>query len=290
MPPLPASHLTVILRMACAQLQVPYTRKGFGELDEAIDDRYQPSDVSIDQRYIDERIYKPLLECIETGNTAVNLGLPKVHKLCNFIGFADYDDFCRVWQQIGRFLQLEAFANKEHRIFKIIHNQSEERDLRARTTGATYPGQIVNREPALLLNNPSNKQLTELLQKETGILVISDTLLSSNTASTLSDWLTQNSFSGRLCAVWDLELKAIKEAIPSLPEELIISGKHLPMAIQVLQYFIENAVEQGEQKDSKGTQNIHIQDSGAIFLGENTTVTGEYIASRDMNITIHNKK
>lgn len=277
--------------MACAQLQVPYTRQGFGELDEEIDDRYKPVDTSVDQRYIDERIYKPLLECIETGNTTVNLGLPKVHKLCNFIGFTDYDHFTRVWQQIYRFLEIKALANKEHKAFKIIHNQNEERDLRARTIGATFPGQIVSREPALLLNNPSAEELTELLQKETGILVISDTLLSSNTASTLSNWLTQNSFSGRLCPVWDLELKAIKEAIPSLPEELIISGKHLPMAIQVLQYFIENAVEdQKQKKDSKGSQNIHIQDSGAIFLGENTTVTGEYIASRDMNITIHNKK
>lgn len=293
MPAVSVDHLTVILRMACAQAEVPLDRKGFKDLTDRIDDQYAPLDEDIDQRFVDEHIYKPLQKARADGNKTVSLGLPKVHKLCNYLGFRDYEHFQQEWLRVGKFLKKKAFQSDEkggapH--FRSIHDAELEQEAVMHWAGALYPEQAPNKDTSLLLSEPDANELTEYLSAETGVLWVADSWMNEEVNAALANWLLAKERSGCICVVWNMEKAHVKKNLPHLPEELVLSNHLLPLIIQVLQYYSEEAGNRGPEDELNKGQSINITDSGAVFLGGKNTVNADNVAHRDMHITIHNKK
>ena len=293
MPVVSIDHLTVILRMACAQAEVPLDRKGFKYLASKLGDQYAPHDEDVDQRYIDEHIFKPLQKAKTEGNKTVNLGLRKVHKLCNFLNLTDYEHFQQEWLRVGKFLRKKAFTvdqkgDKLH--YRSIHDVQKGSEFAMYWAGSVHPEQVLNKDPALLLNEPGVQELVEHLNSETGILWIAGAWMTDEVNTALSGWLQGTEQSGRICVVWDMEASEVKKACPRLPEELVLGNDLLPLIIQVLQYYTEEAKNNGKDRKNASGQSINIKDSGAVFLGGTNTVNADNVSHRDMHITIHNKK
>lgn len=270
--------------MACAREQAPFTRRGMDVLDEEIDDRYKPVEETISIKYLDEHVLKPVSQAHEKGNKTVNLGTGKLNKICDFIGFRDYQGFCFAWAQIGQFFNLHTL-NEEKDTFKCIYENTEEGSVSKQCNGAQYPEQNLNLASPLLLNSIDTKGLKDALNSETGIIIIGKEWLKDELATPLTEWFLNKSKQSTLCPVWTVKPKEVKQYLPTVPVDMILpSEPYFSLAFQYLQYYIEQPG-QGS-KDQHGVQTtVNVTDSGAVFTG-NPNITGKYISSRDMTINI----
>jgi len=280
----PVEHILVILRMACAREQTTFTRRGMDTLDEEIDDRYKPIEENISVKYLDEHVLKPVSVANEKGYKTVSLGKGKLNKLCDFIGFRDYQGFCDAWAQIGKFVNPRGL-NEKKSAFKCIYEHTEEGSVSKQCNGAQYPEQNLNLASPLLLNATNVNGLKDVLSSETGIIIMGKEWLKDELVSPLTKWLLNKPDEGTLCPVWNVHVKEVKKHLPTVPVDIILpSEPYFRLAFQYLQYYIEQAGQHSKDLH-QGQSIINITDSGAVFTG-NPNITGKYISSRDMTINI----
>lgn len=286
MPAYPIDHITVILRIACAREQATFNRKGMDVLAEEIDDQYEPAAEYISTKYLDEHLLKPIIKAHETGNKTVNLGSGKLNKLCDFIGFRDYEGFCQAWAQIDQFINHDSLTQGQ-RLFKCIYEITDEENVNMQCKGAPYPEQQLNLASPLLLAPTDVKTLEKALNTETGIAIVGYAWLEGDFTSLWTNWFATTKNPGRLCPVWNMNVKEAKKLLPSVPMNRILSAEpYFHLIFQRFQYIMEQGSSSTHgKKDQQST--INITDSGAVFTG-NPTISGKYISSRDMTINIKN--
>lgn len=285
MPAFPINHIAVMLRLACAKEQVPLTRQGMDALDEAIDDQYRPKDQEITVRYLDERLLKPVLEATKTGASTLKTGQPRIDKICNFIGFRDYEGFSRAWSLVAHYLKPDSWSTHGEGL-QFICARADEALATKLYQSAKYPEQKSELISPRVLHELDTEALSTMLHNAQGILCIPKAWLKPEFAPIWNEWLCDAQQRGQLCPIWNADIENVKQLLPNVPKEQLLSAEsYCGLATQYLIYHLEQASPRDEEL-SHGSSTFHITNSGAVFTG-NPNITGKYISSRDMTININ---
>lgn len=275
----PVHHIMVIMRMACAKVAAPHSRAGMREIaDELLTDE-KAEEVS--QKYLHESVMLPLAKALKEGSEILRLKASKIERLCAFIEYGSYVAFVATWRKLELAVPLKTPVEK----CQIIWHGDDDRIITPKFQSVFFPGQQSVFEEPLLLSHFNIDGLTSGSGNTLKVIAISE--WPDDVIAILVKQLLRTP-KPNILPIWvEWDEADLFEKFPSLSRYNWLELFDLNLTLQYLQLRVELGNNNAESVIGLKTGHVYITHSGAVFLGD-VHVSGEYIASRDMHITINN--
>ncbi|MBI1183494.1 hypothetical protein GC194_04450 [bacterium] len=288
MPSFSVKQISIIIKMAAAKAGTDLSRSGLLELEMKINDGYKPEETEINQRYLDEHVVKPIERASDPNSSTISLGKDKVDKLCNYLGYENFKDFNEWLLKVEKSIVLYPTNQVVDDFIHIICNPEDEKFINPQVKNSLYQGQ----EPELkfeLIDCKGGCNFRKIVKGKKCLLILNQEFFISSFYDQLKVFYElDKDINALVIPLWyDADIDELKSVFPELPQEQIITTEHLALAMQYI--LTINKVGAKITENSTSKNHTVIENSGAVFLGKNTTVKGKYISSRDMTININNK-